>query len=245
MNKDKFIEYSLAIKDCVRAAPVQQFVADIADEAADFLASLSDMGDEPDDRETDAVVMNDDEEPIVVRCVARANRDWYIKQLAATKLQLEEACETSYNASASWLEAKRQLAATKLELEELHAENMCDACGGNGNPVSGFPCMCGGSGKASDAVQHLRKELDEAKRRIADLSDQVYVSNNDPAYKVTIRDNAGTYDYEKGRGQPKQPAVLTPEQFDELEGALWAALRKDSAALASFIKRLEKLLVKP
>lgn len=52
---------------------------------------------------------------------------------------------------------------------DLHAENMCDACGGNGKSISGIPCMCGGSGKMSDAARWLRRELVETQERQTDL----------------------------------------------------------------------------
>lgn len=35
----------------------------------------------------------------------------------------------------------------------------CDACAGTGKPVSGERCMCGGSGRAEDAVRYLREAL--------------------------------------------------------------------------------------
>lgn len=51
------------------------------------------------------------------------------------------------------------------EVERLRGENMCDACAGQGVPVSGRPCMCGGSGKKTDAVDLLREELFDVHRR--------------------------------------------------------------------------------
>lgn len=41
----------------------------------------------------------------------------------------------------------------------LEAENQCDACAGTGQPVSGKPCMCGGTGRMSDAARYLREQL--------------------------------------------------------------------------------------
>lgn len=83
-----------------------------------------------------------------------------------------------------------RIAELEKQVEQLHAENMCDACGGNGTPVSGLPCMCGGTGKASDAVNYLRQQLetlrndlclesaahDETKQRIADLEKRIAVA---------------------------------------------------------------------
>ena len=44
-------------------------------------------------------------------------------------------------------------------IEELEADNMCDVCAGTGKPLSNKPCMCGGTGKMSDAARYLRREL--------------------------------------------------------------------------------------
>lgn len=45
------------------------------------------------------------------------------------------------------------------EFDRRGRENMCDACGGNGKPVSGLPCMCQGTGLMSRAAEYLRLEL--------------------------------------------------------------------------------------
>jgi len=47
----------------------------------------------------------------------------------------------------------------RAEIEAARSENTCDACAGTGKPISGKPCMCGGSGKMSDAAKYLRKEV--------------------------------------------------------------------------------------
>jgi hypothetical protein len=52
-----------------------------------------------------------------------------------------------------------QLAAKDEEIAGLKAENVCDACVGSGSPVSGLPCMCGGTGKMSRAAVNLREQL--------------------------------------------------------------------------------------
>lgn len=44
------------------------------------------------------------------------------------------------------------------KVEKL-AEKDCDACAGTGEPISGRPCMCGGTGYARDAVVYLRATL--------------------------------------------------------------------------------------
>jgi len=45
-------------------------------------------------------------------------------------------------------------------IDNLRAEGMCDACAGEG-PAN---CMCGGSGKAADAVIYLREKLFDIQR---------------------------------------------------------------------------------
>lgn len=52
-----------------------------------------------------------------------------------------------------------ELATVRAELDRLQAENICDACAGTGMPTSGLPCMCGGTGRMSDAATYLREEL--------------------------------------------------------------------------------------
>jgi len=47
----------------------------------------------------------------------------------------------------------------RADLKAARAENICDVCAGTGKPISKKPCMCGGSGKMSDAAKYLREEL--------------------------------------------------------------------------------------
>ena len=42
--------------------------------------------------------------------------------------------------------------------EAAERDNVCDACLGS-TPISGKPCMCGGTGKMSDAARYLREQL--------------------------------------------------------------------------------------
>ena len=45
-------------------------------------------------------------------------------------------------------------------VKRLEADNICDACMGTGKVISNAEqCMCGGSGKMSDAAIYLRGEL--------------------------------------------------------------------------------------
>lgn len=53
----------------------------------------------------------------------------------------------------------------ETEVKGLKAENMCDACCGEGRALSG-PCMCGGTGKMSDAARHLRIELYKSREQL-------------------------------------------------------------------------------
>lgn len=50
-------------------------------------------------------------------------------------------------------------------IERLQAENICDACCGTGKAPSG-DCMCGGTGRMSDAAIYLREELVSLRRQV-------------------------------------------------------------------------------
>ena len=47
----------------------------------------------------------------------------------------------------------------------MNDEGACDVCGGVGKLLDDQPCLCGGSGLASDAVVELRRLLGEEERR--------------------------------------------------------------------------------
>lgn len=80
-----------------------------------------------------------------------------------------------------WVELCKERAALKKEIEklsdalqveakradDLDLKNMCPVCAGLGDPTSGKPCMCAGTGKASDAVPHLlgRLAMSEARTK--------------------------------------------------------------------------------
>ena len=57
------------------------------------------------------------------------------------------------------LDALDALVVTNETVARLRAADTCDACAGTGKPTSGRSCMCGGSGRMSDAARYLRKEL--------------------------------------------------------------------------------------
>lgn len=59
------------------------------------------------------------------------------------------------------------------DLEQALSENVCDVCFGTGIPESGHPCMCGGSGKMSEAALYLRESLVVANREISKLTDEL------------------------------------------------------------------------
>lgn len=72
-------------------------------------------------------------------------------------------------------EVRARLEEATRELEEAHAENSCDACGGDGQPTSGLACMCGGAGTMSAAARHLREQLTAAESRVAELEETVQI----------------------------------------------------------------------
>jgi hypothetical protein len=58
--------------------------------------------------------------------------------------------------------------------ESNRLDNLCDVCGGNGTPISGRPCACGGTGSMRETVAHLRVlALIEQPDRIAALEAEV------------------------------------------------------------------------
>ena len=59
------------------------------------------------------------------------------------------------------------------ENARLRGDNTCDACAGTGTPTSGLQCMCGGTGRMSDAARYLRERLYEANMRIFELEQRL------------------------------------------------------------------------
>lgn len=58
---------------------------------------------------------------------------------------------------------ERQLLSALAENESLKAQQeVCDVCGGDGVPISGKPCICGGSGNSFDEKIGLRRDLLES-----------------------------------------------------------------------------------
>ena len=57
-----------------------------------------------------------------------------------------------------------QLAAQTKRADALQRENMCDVCCGKGDPGTGVPCICGGSGLASRQGEGFRKLLQDAEQ---------------------------------------------------------------------------------
>lgn len=93
-------------------------------------------------------------------------------------------CGKDLNDEGQWLRCRAHYIQSIRDLEEqveqLKRENMCDVCTGSGVPVSGPPCMCGGTGKMSDAVDHIRRMFVESElknerilRRTRELKDLV------------------------------------------------------------------------
>ena len=48
----------------------------------------------------------------------------------------------------------------------------CTVCGGSGEPASGRPCVCGGTGKLFDAERNARTELIAARSELAKLREE-------------------------------------------------------------------------
>lgn len=69
--------------------------------------------------------------------------------------------------------ARARIAELEAERDRLAAENICDACAGSGEPVSGKPCMCGGTGRMSAAAIYLREQLVSETRRADRITEVV------------------------------------------------------------------------
>lgn len=56
-------------------------------------------------------------------------------------------------------------------MQPIKQEDACDVCAGEGKPISGRPCVCGGSGTHTDEVRGLRTLLHQSEALIADYED--------------------------------------------------------------------------
>ena len=83
------------------------------------------------------------------------------ERLAVYEKAVLEIQKELYNDTESrdWIKYLRKNVELQAENKRLKDENMCDACLGTGDPTSGKPCMCGGSGKMSDAAIYLREQM--------------------------------------------------------------------------------------
>lgn len=54
---------------------------------------------------------------------------------------------------------------TELEAQISASKDVCGVCGGEGEPVSGVPCICGGVGTLYAEAQGLREALYDTKKR--------------------------------------------------------------------------------
>jgi hypothetical protein len=52
-------------------------------------------------------------------------------------------------------------------------EDTCDACAGTGKPVSGLPCVCGGSGRGCDEKVGLRRAVYVANLQVSEMRQAV------------------------------------------------------------------------
>jgi hypothetical protein len=65
----------------------------------------------------------------------------------------------------------------ELAREKAERDSWCDVCCGKGDPGTGNPCVCGGSGRASDAVGNLRRELCKAERERDEIAAALELHN--------------------------------------------------------------------
>lgn len=60
----------------------------------------------------------------------------------------------------------------------LRSENLCAVCAGS-PPISGRPCICGGSGRACDEAQHARELVNHLERQLAEAKQSQHDENCD------------------------------------------------------------------
>lgn len=87
---------------------------------------------------------------------------------------------------------EQQLSQAETAIDELRTENMCDACAGSGEPVSGKPCMCKGTGKMSVAALTIREALAKALTkldsvRFPEVKRGPYSPDHDPSFERMAR----------------------------------------------------------
>jgi len=103
-----------------------------------------------------------------------------VRDLRGYALKLDLECRTSEVADAALHEAEEEnerlvskLDAANQTITDLHAQNMCDVCAGNGTPISDAPCICGGSGKMSDAAYNMRHSIYDQNQEIERLQSRL------------------------------------------------------------------------
>ena len=112
--------------------------------------------------------------------------------------------------------------------------DQCDVCCGDGRPISGRPCMCGGSGKMSDTAIYLRERLIEVERQLEEAKETIKsIEKTDDlmkiitkykeiilyCYKSCLCERFKTKGFDYGEEHPNIPSKLgcrhkTPKRFD-------------------------------
>ncbi len=95
-------------------------------------------------------------------------------------------------------------------LRDATAENICDACVGTGEPISGLPCMCEGTGKMSDAARYLRQRVVELESRVSELED---------SYRLAIYDNDVFTSYGRNTEASRLAAEIRARRGEDWTGA--------------------------
>lgn len=63
----------------------------------------------------------------------------------------------------------------RKQIEQLQIENTCDICCGDGEPVSGKPCLCKGTGKMSEVAHSLRHLLYDTNKKLERLEKVIHL----------------------------------------------------------------------
>lgn len=78
---------------------------------------------------------------------------------------------------------RTDLEAAEARAEAAEARGACDACAGSGG---GDGCMCGGSGKAADAVVYLRSNLLAAEAKLAEAEQDANLIQREMLHKHAL-----------------------------------------------------------
>ena len=123
--------------------------------------------------------------------------------------------------AAAW--ALNEIDHLTARVRELEREDICDVCAGRGNPGTGKPCVCGGTGKATrqaagfrDSINDLHRQMEAVERERDRL-----IKENGELRKLLHRSLQ--------LARPWMDGKMTYENWDKLFTEIDAALSREPA----------------